>query len=128
MGALCLGLESLWVAVGARKRFRLILAEPSVIILIVSDTLLFLFFSDQMEHFIFLPYRFLHRGKTSDFEQRLDTEAEKISWDSLKERIDFMYIAMHGRYAEDGTMQGLSGNTRYSLFRLKGYGKCPWHG
>ncbi len=53
-----------------------------------------------------LPYRFLHRGKTSDFEQRLDTEAEKISWDSLKERIDFMYIAMHGRYAEDGTMQG----------------------
>ena len=53
-----------------------------------------------------LPYRFLHRGKTSDFVSRLDTEAEKITWDSLKTRIDLMYIAMHGRYAEDGTMQG----------------------
>ncbi len=53
-----------------------------------------------------LPWRFLHRGKISDFEQRLESEAEKISWDSLKERIDFAYIAMHGRFAEDGTIQG----------------------
>ena len=53
-----------------------------------------------------LPYRFLHRGKISDFEKRLDAEAEKIAWDSLKERIDFVYIAMHGQFAEDGTLQG----------------------
>lgn len=53
-----------------------------------------------------LPWRFLHRGKTTDFEHRLETEAELITWDSLKERIDFMYTAMHGRYAEDGTLQG----------------------
>ena len=53
-----------------------------------------------------LPYRFLHRGKTSDFEHRLDAEAERITWDSLKERVDFLYIAMHGRFAEDGTLQG----------------------
>ena len=53
-----------------------------------------------------LPWRFLHRGKISDFEHRLEAEAEKISWDSLKERIDFMYTAVHGRLAEDGTLQG----------------------
>ncbi len=53
-----------------------------------------------------LPARFVHRGKISDFEHRLDAEAEKISWAKLKELIDFMYIAMHGRLAEDGTMQG----------------------
>ena len=53
-----------------------------------------------------LPWRFLHRGKISDFEQRLEDQAERISWDSLKTRIDFMYIATHGRYAEDGTLQG----------------------
>jgi len=53
-----------------------------------------------------MPWGFLHRGKTTDFEHRLETEAEKITWDSLKERIDFMYTAMHGRYAEDGTLQG----------------------
>ncbi|MBA3954870.1 ATP-grasp domain-containing protein [Candidatus Dependentiae bacterium] len=53
-----------------------------------------------------LPWRFLHRGKISDFEQRLASQAERISWNSLKTRIDFMYIATHGRYAEDGTLQG----------------------
>ena len=54
-----------------------------------------------------LPWHFLHRGKISDFEHRLEKEAESLQWDDLKERIDFMYIATHGRYAEDGTLQGM---------------------
>ncbi len=54
-----------------------------------------------------LPYHFLHRGKTADFEHRLDQEAQKIIWDELPALIDFMYIAMHGRFAEDGIMQGV---------------------
>ncbi len=53
-----------------------------------------------------LPWRFLHRGKISDFEDRLTKEAEEIKWDSLKDCIDFMFIAQHGRYAEDGAIQG----------------------
>lgn len=54
-----------------------------------------------------LPWQFLHRGKTSDFQHRLQTEAEPVSWDQLKVRIDFMFIATHGRYAEDGALQGM---------------------
>lgn len=54
-----------------------------------------------------LPERFLHRGKIADFENRLDGEAEKITWDDIAQRLDLAYIAMHGRYAEDGTMQGM---------------------
>lgn len=54
-----------------------------------------------------LPWRFLHRGKISDFEHRLDTEAQLIQWDDLKQLVDFIYIATHGRFAEDGTLQGL---------------------
>lgn len=54
-----------------------------------------------------LPYKFLHRGKIADFEDRLATEAEKIAWDDLKQRVNFVYIALHGRYGEDGTIQGL---------------------
>lgn len=54
-----------------------------------------------------LPWKFLHRGKITDFEHRLATEAEAITWDSLKDRIDFMYIATHGSFAEDGTLQGM---------------------
>jgi UDP-N-acetylmuramate--alanine ligase len=53
-----------------------------------------------------LPWHFLHRGKTSDFEHRLPDEAQCIAWDDLKHHIDFLYIAQHGRYAEDGTLQG----------------------
>ena len=53
-----------------------------------------------------LPWKFLHRGKTSDFEHRLEQEAQLIIWDQLSAQIDFMYIAMHGRYAEDGILQG----------------------
>ena len=53
-----------------------------------------------------LPWHFLHRGKISDFEHRLNQEAQKIVWDNLKKHVDFIYIATHGRYAEDGTLQG----------------------
>ena len=53
-----------------------------------------------------LPWHFLHRGKTTDFEHRLATEATCIAWDDLKKHVDFIYIAQHGRYAEDGTLQG----------------------
>jgi D-alanine--D-alanine ligase len=53
-----------------------------------------------------LPNHFLHRGKISDFEHRLEGEAQKIRWDDLKQHIDFLFLAVHGRYAEDGTVQG----------------------
>ncbi|MBD3273564.1 D-alanine--D-alanine ligase [Candidatus Dependentiae bacterium] len=54
-----------------------------------------------------LPWHFLHRGKISDFYNRLDLEAKKISWDDLKDIVDFVYLALHGRYGEDGTVQGI---------------------
>lgn len=53
-----------------------------------------------------LPWHFLHRGKTTDFEHRLAQEAQLIAWDDLKKHVDFIYIAQHGRYAEDGCLQG----------------------
>lgn len=53
-----------------------------------------------------LPWHFLHRGKTTDFEHRLAQEASIIAWDDLKNHVDFIYIAQHGRYAEDGILQG----------------------
>lgn len=54
-----------------------------------------------------LPWHFLHRGKTTDFEHRLAQEASCIIWDDLKKHVDFIYIAQHGRYAEDGVLQGV---------------------
>ncbi len=54
-----------------------------------------------------LPWHFLHRGKISDFQHRLESEATRLTWDALPTCIDFIYIATHGRYAEDGTLQGM---------------------
>jgi D-alanine--D-alanine ligase len=54
-----------------------------------------------------LPARFLHRGKTTDFVHRLSNEAAKIYWDDLKKIVDIIYIAQHGRYGEDGCIQGI---------------------
>ncbi|MCL5437014.1 MAG: ATP-grasp domain-containing protein [Candidatus Dependentiae bacterium] len=54
-----------------------------------------------------LPWHFLHRGKIADFEHRLEAEARPVSWDDLKTLIDFCYIALHGRYGEDGCVQGI---------------------
>lgn len=54
-----------------------------------------------------LPLRFLHRGKISDFAHRLHNEAQAIAWDDLPNLVDFVYIAAHGRYVEDGQLQGM---------------------
>lgn len=54
-----------------------------------------------------LPWHFLHRGKIADFRLRLEAEAQQVRFDELKNHIDFMYIAVHGRFGEDGTIQGV---------------------
>lgn len=54
-----------------------------------------------------LPFSFLYRGKIADFEHRLQKEARQVTWDELPGLIDFMYIATHGLYAEDGRLQGM---------------------
>lgn len=53
-----------------------------------------------------LPWHFLHRGKITDFEHRLESEAQHVTWSTLKQHIDFAYIASHGHYVEDGILQG----------------------
>jgi D-alanine-D-alanine ligase len=54
-----------------------------------------------------LPWHFLHRGKISDFAHRLAGEATPLVWDDLPNHIDFMYLSLHGRYGEDGSIQGI---------------------
>lgn len=66
-----------------------------------------------------MPLRFLHRGKISDFEHRLAAEAQSIKWDDLRRLIDFMFIALHGRNGEDGTMQGMLEVLRIPYFGSK---------
>lgn len=54
-----------------------------------------------------LPWTFLYRGKIADFESRLASQAQKVTWDELPKLIDFVYIAVHGKYGEDGKLQAM---------------------
>lgn len=65
-----------------------------------------LFISTDRKLFI-LPWQFLYRGKISDFENRLETEATQIYWHDLTTIIDFAYLALHGFLGEDGNIQGM---------------------
>lgn len=64
-------------------------------------------FQTAEDRLFILPQRFLHRGKISDFLARLETETEEVCWDTLKEHVDFIFIAQHGRFGEDGCLQGV---------------------
>jgi D-alanine-D-alanine ligase len=63
-------------------------------------------FQTEFGNLYILPWSFLHRGKISDFFDRLNKEAKRIDWDELKTFVDFIYITLHGRFGEDGTVQG----------------------
>jgi len=49
----------------------------------------------------------LVQNTTADIEARLENEATRIPYEKLKELVDFVYIGLHGKYGEDGCLQGL---------------------
>lgn len=54
-----------------------------------------------------IPVKLLMRNSTGDIEMDLHDEAEPVPYEELKERVDIVYIALHGKYGEDGCLQGL---------------------
>jgi D-alanine-D-alanine ligase len=54
-----------------------------------------------------IPVKLIMRNSTSDIEEDLAEEAKPIPYESLKERVDVVCLGLHGKYGEDGCMQGL---------------------
>jgi D-alanine-D-alanine ligase len=54
-----------------------------------------------------IPLKLLMRNSTSDIAEDLAQEAKPIPYESLKARIDVVCLGLHGKYGEDGCMQGL---------------------
>ncbi len=54
-----------------------------------------------------IPLKLLMRNSTSDIEDDLSEEAVPIPYESLKARVDVVCLGLHGKYGEDGCMQGL---------------------
>ncbi|MDD5167565.1 MAG: D-alanine--D-alanine ligase [Syntrophales bacterium] len=54
-----------------------------------------------------IPLKLLMRNSTRDIEDDLAVEAKEVSYESLKDRVDLVFLGLHGKYGEDGCMQGL---------------------
>jgi len=64
-------------------------------------------FMDSRAAFWEIPVKLLMRNSTRDIADDLAKEAEPIPYESLKARVDIVCLGLHGKYGEDGCMQGL---------------------
>lgn len=51
--------------------------------------------------------RLLWMNATADIEKCLETDAKRIYFEDLKNLVDFCFLGLHGKYVEDGALQGL---------------------
>ncbi|MDA8124256.1 MAG: D-alanine--D-alanine ligase [Deltaproteobacteria bacterium] len=54
-----------------------------------------------------IPIKLLMRNSTRDIEEDLAEEAKPLPYESLSVRVDVVCLGLHGKYGEDGCMQGL---------------------
>jgi D-alanine-D-alanine ligase len=54
-----------------------------------------------------IPLQLLVQNTTIDIIDRLEEEGIRIPYEELPSRVDFVYIGLHGKYGEDGCLQGL---------------------
>ncbi|HOK07050.1 MAG TPA: D-alanine--D-alanine ligase family protein [Syntrophales bacterium] len=54
-----------------------------------------------------IPLKLLMRNSTKDIEEDLENEAVRLPYESLRERVEVVYLGLHGKYGEDGCVQGL---------------------
>ncbi len=64
-------------------------------------------FHDEEGRFWEIPLQLLVQNTTVDITNRLEDEARLIAYEELKSVADFIYIGLHGKYGEDGCLQGL---------------------
>ena len=64
-------------------------------------------FLDSQGRFWQIPLQLLVQNTTRDIEERLEGEATRIAYEELKSVVDCVYIGLHGKYGEDGCVQGL---------------------
>ena len=53
-----------------------------------------------------IPEKLVIQNTCHDVEQRLEADAERIGIEDLPERVDLVFNALHGKYGDDGCIQG----------------------
>jgi D-alanine-D-alanine ligase len=54
-----------------------------------------------------LPWQLISQNTTVDIEEQLEAQARKMSYEQLRDEIDFAFISLHGKYGDDGCIQGV---------------------
>jgi D-alanine-D-alanine ligase len=54
-----------------------------------------------------IPQKLLIQNTTTDIIARLEGEATRVYYEELPSLIDFAFIALHGKYGDDGCVQGM---------------------
>ncbi|MCF8053821.1 MAG: D-alanine--D-alanine ligase [Deltaproteobacteria bacterium] len=64
-------------------------------------------FLDERARLWHLPWKLISQNTTVDISERLAEEAKWIPYEALKTEIDFAFICLHGKYGDDGCIQGV---------------------
>ena len=64
-------------------------------------------FMDSRAAFWEIPIKLLMRNSTKDIEEDLEEEAKPVPYETLRSKVDVICLGLHGKYGEDGCVQGL---------------------
>jgi D-alanine-D-alanine ligase len=64
-------------------------------------------FMDDLGRLWIITWQLISQNTTVDITERLEKEARRLSYEGLKKEIDFAFISLHGKYGDDGCIQGL---------------------
>ena len=64
-------------------------------------------FMDDNGRLWIITWQLISQNTTVDISERLENEARSVSYEDLKKEIDFAFISLHGKYGDDGCIQGL---------------------
>jgi D-alanine-D-alanine ligase len=54
-----------------------------------------------------IPWQLVSQNTTADIADHLDRDARRIAYEDLRKEIDFAFVSLHGKYGDDGCIQGL---------------------
>ncbi len=63
-------------------------------------------YMDLQGHLWLLPEKLVIQNTCPDIEERLEREAERVCLGELDRHLDLAFIALHGKYGDDGCIQG----------------------
>ncbi|MDP2268614.1 MAG: D-alanine--D-alanine ligase [Deltaproteobacteria bacterium] len=64
-------------------------------------------FMDSSGKLWLIPWQLISQNTTIDIAERLATDARRVAYEDLKAELDFAFLALHGKYGDDGCVQGL---------------------